>query len=298
MVGMLSVIIGLSAAIVMLPKRMLGRQVMGEHTAVHALLRQRKSAAERFAWWLEKRRAGFSAVQYLLLCLLSGGGTYYVSLLILQSWWMSLPTFLAGILICERLIGIRQAKRIERFEEGNIRALRIMASSLRTSPSYRKAFEMIACSPYVPKDVRTEYARIVELVSGQVPLEAALQDLQARTGSGDIGYLATIVLVQRDSGGDMAKTLDLAASSILRRKQLQRRQRAAMSQLLAQVNLLSTMPFLFVITLYLNNPAHFEPLTQTIGGRLAVLGCFLSILLGGELIRFLALRPFRQRGEW
>ncbi|MFP3381304.1 pilus assembly protein TadB, partial [Bacillus sp. SIMBA_069] len=82
-----------------------------------------------------------------------------------------------------------------------------------------------------------------------------------------VKYLATIIQIQREMGGDMAKTLDLAASSILRRRQSLRRQKAAMAQIVAQVNLLSAMPFVFVIALYSNNPHHFDSLNATLGGR-------------------------------
>ncbi|WP_126424716.1 type II secretion system F family protein [Brevibacillus marinus] len=298
MVGAISLVIGLSAALAIVPCRFLLRQTKEPHRVAAALLGQRKSPADRLARWLDKRQAGVSANQYLAACSLFGVLSYALSYLILNSWWLSLPAVLTGILVCERLLAFRQAKRIERFEAGNIRALRIMASSLRTSPSYVRAFQLVASHPYVPLDVRGEYARIVEMIRAQVPLELAFREAQERTGSPDLGQLATIILVQRECGGDMAKTLDLAAASILRRKQLQRRQRVALSQLLAQVNLLSIMPFLFVVALYVNNPAHFAPLTATTGGRLAVLGCFVAILLGGELIRYLALRPFRQKGGW
>lgn len=297
MTVLISLVIGLSAAAALVPPPVFWRQKKKPHVVADALIGERKRAVERLARWLKKRYVGLSVYQYLAVCLFFGLVNYAFTFLILNSWWLSLPAVCTGILFCERLIAWQRAKRIERFEAGNIRALRIMASSLRTSPSYLHAFQLIASHPYVPFDVRCEYARIVEMVKAQVPLELALRGVQERTGSADLGQLATILLVQRDCGGDMAKTLDLAATAVLRRKQLERRQRVALSQLLAQVNLLSFMPFLFVAALYLNNPHHFAPLTETLGGRLAVLGCFVTILLGGELIRYLALRPFHQKGE-
>lgn len=297
MTVLISFVIGFSAAVLLVPSPVVLRYKNKPHVVADALFGKRKRGVERFARWLEKRYVGLSVYQYLAGCLFFGLVNYAFTFLILNSWWLSLPAVCTGILFCERLIAWQRAKRIERFEAGNIRALRIMASSLRTSPSYLHAFQQVASHPYVPADVRREYGRIVDMVHAQMPLELALRDVQKRTGSADLGQLATILLVQRDCGGDIAKTLDVAASAILRRKQLERRQRVALSQLLAQVNLLSFMPFLFVAVLYLNNPQHFSPLTETLGGRLAVLGCFVTILLGGELIRYLALRPFHQKGE-
>jgi tight adherence protein B len=70
-----------------------------------------------------------------------------------------------------------------------------------------------------------------------------------------------------------------------------------MSQILAQVNLLSVMPFVFVISLLVNNPHHFDPLTADFEGRVLMLGAFLAILAGGEIIRYVALRPLHRGGK-
>lgn len=178
----------------------------------------------------------------------------------------------------------------------NVKAIRLMASSLRTSPSYLHAFEQVAASLYLDKSVTTEYSRIVELLRAQVPLERVMNMFYERTGSADVRYLATIVYIQREMGGDMAKTLDLASSTILRRKQALRRQRAAMAQITAQVNLLSVMPFVFIIALYVNNPSHFDPLTATLSGRFLILASLGSILMGGEVVRHLAHKGIHRGG--
>jgi tight adherence protein B len=97
-------------------------------------------------------------------------------------------------------------------------------------------------------------------------------------------------------GGDMAKTLDLAASTILRRRQSLRRQKAAMAQIISQVNLLSVMPFVFITALFANNPHHFDSLTATLGGRFMILASFACILLGGEAIRYVASKSVHRGG--
>lgn len=292
-------VIGFSVALLLLPAlpidqlRINGRS----HAIVSELQKERTTLLERLQRRLERSQAGINAAHYLLLSLASGLITFWLSNLILQSWWMAAPAFFAGVLFAERFINMRSTRRKERFEAGNVRAMRIMASSLRTSPSYLHAFEQVANSPFIESEVADEYRRVVELVRAQVPLDVVMKDFYLRTDSPDVSDLATIVQVQKELGGDMAKTLDLAASSILRRRQVQRRQKAAMSQILAQVNLLSAMPFLFVFTLFINNPHHFEPLTKTTSGRFALIGCLLSILLGGEVIRYVALKQFRRGGK-
>ncbi|MGC5328628.1 type II secretion system F family protein [Brevibacillus sp. SYSU BS000544] len=238
---------------------------------------------------------GLKGTHLLALVGGTGGLTVFLSQQILDSWILSLPTSVLGFLISQRIIVFLLNRHNERFEEGNIRAFRIMAGSLRTNPSYSHAFQSVVDSAFVPKIVREEYQRVVKLLRGQISLERALEEMQERTRSSDIAYFTTILLVQKELGGDMAKTLDAAATMVVRRRQMQRRHRSALSQLLAQVNLLSIMPFIFVGTLFHNNPHHFDPLTATLQGKLLILGAFISIIFGGELIRHIALQPLRKR---
>lgn len=287
---LLSGAIGFSLGLLLLPSLQVDRllQSTPQHHITNRLQQDRQTLLQRLQHRLNQTQVGLHATQYLFLSACLGFVAVWLSGLVLQSFWLAMPAFLAGFLFTERLISVLSERRKERFEAANVRAIRLMASSLRTSPSYLHAFEQVADSPFVDKVVADEYKQVLSLLRGQIPLERVMKEFYERTGSPNVAYMATIVQVQREMGGDMAKTLDLAAFSILRRRQSQRRQKAAMSQILAQVNLLSVMPFVFVFTLYVNNPHHFDPLTATTRGRLTMLGSLLSILVGGEVIRLIA----------
>lgn len=294
----LAIAVGIGGGLFLLlaPRNMLFRERADTHQIVGQLQRERKRFLQRIADRLERSHSGWGVQRYLAVSILLGFVCFFMSSQLLQSWWLGMPTILAGILFTERLVSVWGAKRRDRFEAGNVKAIRLMANSLRTSPSYLHAFEQAASSPYMDDLVKAEYTRIVERLRAQVPLEHVMQSFYERTGSQDVKYLATIVHIQREMGGDMAKTLDQAASTILRRRQSLRRHRAQMAQIIAQVNLLSVMPFVFVTALYVNNPHHFDPLTAATGGRLMLLACLMCILIGGEAIRFVAQRSHYRGG--
>jgi tight adherence protein B len=289
---------GLGAGIVLVavPRSFIYREHQDEHEIVHQLRRDRQTIWDRLGVRLQQSGSGLGVNHYIGLAFVLGLVSFGVTQKLLQSWILALPALFAGVLFVERIVSILGARRKERFEVDNVKAIRLMASSLRTSPSYLHAFEQVAASPYLDKSVTTEYSRIVELLRAQVPLERVMNMFYERTGSADVRYLATIVYIQREMGGDMAKTLDLASSTILRRKQALRRQRAAMAQITAQVNLLSVMPFVFIIALYVNNPSHFDPLTATLSGRFLILASLGSILMGGEVVRHLAHKGIHRGG--
>ncbi len=289
---LMSVIVGFALAVLFLPRKLVHQAEIGE--VRHDIIRQLRQDRFTFFHLLKKRldraQIGLTAIHYLLISVTTGFIAYLLCAFILKSWWLASPASLAGVLLTERVIYVLTVRRKERFETGNVKAIRIMASALRTSPSYLHAFEEAAASPFVDKEIAQEYQRVVKLLRGQIPIERVMAEFHQRSGSDDISYLATIIQVQRELGGDMGKTMELAALSILRRKQMQRRQRAVMSQLLAQVNLLSLMPYVFVVALFVNNPRHFDPLTSSLSGRLMILGALMSILIGGEVIRYMALQ--------
>ncbi|MEJ8547122.1 type II secretion system F family protein [Brevibacillus borstelensis] len=296
--GSVLIAAGLGAGIVLVgvPRSFFYLGHKEKHEIVHQLQRDRQTIWDRLDVRLRQSGSGIGVNHYVGLAFLLGLASFGVTQKLLQSWILALPALLAGVLFAERIVSILGARRKERFEADNVKAIRLMASSLRTSPSYLHAFEQVAASAYLDKCVTAEYSRIVELLRAQVPLERVMNEFYERTGSADVRYLATIVHIQREMGGDMAKTLDLASSAILRRKQSLRRQRAAMAQITAQVNLLSVMPFLFIIALYVNNPGHFDPLTVTLSGRFLILASLGSILIGGEVIRHLAHKGIHKGG--
>lgn len=279
---------GLGLFFLLAPRNAFIRGRSDKHEMVSYLQRERRTTWHRLEDRLRRSQSGWSVARYITVAFFLGLLCYLLSSQLLQSWLLGLPMLLAGILFTERLVMLWGAKRKDRFEAGNVKAIRLMASSLRTSPSSLHAFEQVAKSPYMDELVTEEYSRIVEHLRAKVPLEHVMQAFYERTGSVDAKYLATIIHIQREMGGDMAKTLDLAAATILRRRQSLRRQKAALAQIVAQVNLLSLMPFVFITALYMNNPHHFDPLTATVEGRFLMLACLSSILIGGEAIRFVA----------
>ncbi|QRG67835.1 type II secretion system F family protein [Brevibacillus choshinensis] len=287
---------GIGLLLLFAPQKWYRKEPAGKHAIVDQLQRERKTFWHGLEDRILQSRSGWGVNQYVTCSFLLGLLSYAMSVQILQSWVLALPALLSGVLFTERMIAIWGAKKKDQFESGNVKAIRLMASSLRTSPSYLHAFEQVAASPYLDPAVTGEYSRIVELLRAQIPLERVMANFYERTGSADVKYLATIVQIQREMGGDMAKTLDLAASAILRRRQSLRRQKAAMAQIISQVNLLSVMPFVFVSALYLNNPHHFDSLTATLGGRLLILASLACILLGGEAIRYVAQKSVHRGG--
>ncbi|PCN43059.1 hypothetical protein B9C88_17725 [Brevibacillus laterosporus] len=266
------------------------------HMIISEMHRNRKSWNMRMEDKLKQARLDIGIQRYLFFCFVTGLFFYALTLYVLDSWWLALPFWFIGILVVHRWLAAWRNKKRERFEEENQKALRIISSSIRTNPSYIHAFEQVATSKFIDKSIAQEYGTVVEKLRGQLLLEDAMKWLYVKTGSPDIQYLATIIQVQRELGGDMAQTLDIAVSSLIRRKQVRRRQVSALSQILSQVNLLSAMPFFFVGILYVNNPNHFAPLTESLSGRYAMLGSFLLIIAGGEIIRYLALSVGRHDG--
>nr|WP_275441695.1 type II secretion system F family protein [Brevibacillus laterosporus] len=266
------------------------------HMVITEMHQNRKSWDMRIEERLKQARVDIGIRRYVLLCFITGLFFYVLTLYVLDSWWLALPFWFIGVLVVHRWLAIWRNKKRVRFEEENQKALRIIASSIRANPSYIHAFEQVATSRFIDKSIAQEYGKIVEKLRGTLLLEDAMNWLYVKTGSSDIQYVATIIQVQRELGGDMAQTLDIAVSSLIRRKQAKRRQVSALSQILSQVNLLSAMPFFFVGILYVNNPNHFAPLTESLSGRFAMLGSFLLIIAGGEVIRYLALSVGSQEG--
>ncbi|MGV2720151.1 UNVERIFIED_CONTAM: hypothetical protein PO554_27190, partial [Klebsiella pneumoniae] len=121
--------IGFATFLLVIPQNMYVREQAGKHEIVGLLQRDRKTVWNRLEERLAKSRSGWGINQYVTLSFFLGVLSFGISSQLLQSWWLALPALLAGVLFTERLVSVWGAKRKDKFEAGNIKAIRLMASS-------------------------------------------------------------------------------------------------------------------------------------------------------------------------
>jgi tight adherence protein B len=191
-------------------------------------------------------------------------GTFYVMELWLGSFLASL--FIALVAGCAPLayISYKRKKRLEKFEEHFPEALDLLGRAVRAGHAFTTGLEMIATESEDP--LGGEFRTTFEEQNFGLPLRDTLMNLSERVPLMDVRFFATSLMIQRETGGNLAEILDGLAKVIRDRFRIHRdvKTRTAQGKLTALI--LIAIPPLMMVLLTALNPDYMKTLTQDPAG--------------------------------
>src|SRR5204863_154313 len=122
-----------------------------------------------------------------------------------------LPTYaatlgmLTGFLPCMGLY-VKRKRRLASFGKQLPEALELIGRALRAGHSLASGFKLVADE--MPAPIGTEFERCYEAQNLGVSLEDAIEEMTNRVPNLDLRFFATAVILQRQTGGDLAEILD------------------------------------------------------------------------------------------
>jgi tight adherence protein B len=178
---------------------------------------------------------------------------------------------------------MRRKKRLKTFAAQLPEALELIARALRAGHSLAAGFSLVAQEMSDP--IATEFNRTFEEQNLGKPLEEALEDLTKRVPNLDLKFFATAIILQRQTGGDLAEILDKIGTLIRERFKIWGQVQALTGEgRLSGIVLLALPPALFAVV-YRMNPDYLMLLfTDDLGKKMLVSGV-VSQLFGALMIR-------------
>src|SRR6266571_7261976 len=171
----------------------------------------------------------------------------------------------------------RRTKRFEKFEELFPEAIDTLARAVRAGHAFTTALEMIADE--VSEPVGGEFRKLFEEQKFGLPVRDALLNLVERVPLVDIKFFVTAVMLQRETGGNLAEILDNLSYVIRERFKIMRQVRVYTAQGRLTMMLLMGLPPLIVTVMMIMNPAFIQPLFgDPIGHVLIVAGITLQTI--------------------
>lgn len=169
-------------------------------------------------------------------------------------------------------------RRLSLFEQQLPDALELVSRALRAGHALSVGLKLVGEETADP--VRQEFRRVFEEVSMGVALPQALQNLTERINSVDLRFFVVSVLVQRETGGNLAEIIDSLAGLIRQRFELALKVKALSAEGRISAVVLFGLPIVLGLALYNLNPDYIgllftDPMGQnfaTIGGILMVAG--------------------------
>jgi tight adherence protein B len=171
----------------------------------------------------------------------------------------------------------QRTKRFQKFEEKFPEAIDTLARAVRAGHAFTTALEMIANE--VSEPVAGEFRQLYEEQKFGLPVRDALMNLADRIPLVDVKFFVTAVMLQRETGGNLAEILDNLSYVIRERFKILRQVRVHTAQGRLTMVLLMALPPTIVVIMQLLNPEFIRPLfTDPLGHALIVGGITLQTM--------------------
>ncbi len=178
---------------------------------------------------------------------------------------------------------IKRAQRMRKFETVLPEAIDLLARALRAGHSLTAAIEMVARE--VADPVGSEFRRVFEEQNFGLPMREALLNLANRLPVKDLQFLVTAMLVQKETGGNLAEVLDKTGAVIRERARLLGQLRIYTAQGRLTGWILGLLPFIVFLLMNMVHPGYAHVLLSDPTGRKAVWIGLGLMLIGIWMIR-------------
>src|SRR5207302_1830359 len=188
-----------------------------------------------------------------------------------------------GFVIPPLVVNYLQRRRQNMFNDQLTGMLQLLSNSLKTGYAIDRALETVATKSQPP--VSTEFERVTTEVTLGTSVEDALSALLLRINSPDLEFIVTAILLHTRVGGNLAEVLDNISDTLRDRLQTKRDMSVLTAQSRASASIITGLPILLGLGLYVFVPGYFAPMTSTFVGYVLLGIAGLLILIGNILIR-------------
>jgi len=245
----------------------LKREVYSTLPLINAILRRIKPAAHIDAlikqancnWTVGQMLAGSVAILIV---------TGVVSATWLHSTSLGIVLGLIAALGPYLFLIVKRKARLRRFEALLPDAIDLMGRALRAGHAVTAAIEMVGRE--VPDPVGAEFRRVFEEQNFGLPIREALLNFSKRVPVADLQFLITAMLVQKETGGNLAEVLDKTGVVIRERSRLLGQLRIYTAQGRLTGWILGLLPFLVFGIMNLVNRNYARVMFDDPAGRKAI----------------------------
>lgn len=157
-------------------------------------------------------------------------------------------------------------------------AIDLMGRAMRAGHAFPNALKMVG--EEMPEPIGIEFRTLFDEINYGVSLQDALLNLLARIPSPDLQYLVVAILIQRESGGNLAELLDNISAIVRSRIKLMGEVRTLSAEGRLSAWILSGLPFVAALVINLVNPGFMKVLWEDPAGLNLVYGALILMAFG------------------
>ena len=174
-------------------------------------------------------------------------------------------------------VSSRRRSRIERIERQFPEALDLMGRAMRAGHAFPSAIKMVADEMAEP--LGRDFRILFDELNYGVPTDEALMHLADRVPVSDVSYFVVAVMIQRETGGNLAELLDNISVIVRDRLKLLGEVRTLSAEGKLSAIILTALPFGVALMVNLVNPEFMAVLwTDPMGLRMVGVALFMMLV--------------------
>jgi tight adherence protein B len=243
--------------------------------------------------WLNQVLLGLRWTDKLNRLLEQADTQYTLGVFVLLSILMASAGFVIGSWLAPRLIiplalflgmmpflyiYFKKKRRMEKFQRQLPEALDLIARALKAGHPFTGGLRMVADELGDP--IGTEFEKILNEINFGVGIAEALKNLAHRVECPNLKFFIVSVVIQRETGGNLAEILAKIAALIRERFNLQNRVQVLSAEGKLSAIILITIPFFIALALSIINPGYIKTLIIDPVGKRLVGFAFIMMIIG------------------
>ncbi|MCA9470568.1 MAG: type II secretion system F family protein [Nitrospirales bacterium] len=259
----------------------------------------RKRATGNFEW-LNQLLAKVTSLSAIELLLIQANSHMPLSVFVLASLVSASFAGLAAIIYNLGMLGMlgcgavgiflpygymrwKRSSRFLMFQQQLPDALDLMARALRAGHAFSVGMKMVGDE--FPDPIGPEMGRAVEEISYGIEIPEALKSLSKRIECVDLKFFVTALIVQRETGGNLAEIIEAISRLIRLRFELLGRVQALSAEGKWSAIVLMALPIVLLFGLSWINPAYMDPLYSDPTGQMMLGVALVWMTIGGVVIK-------------
>src|SRR5438477_8133371 len=218
----------------------------------------------------------------LLISAILGFAGYLVSLYFYPHFYLAFPVAIIAAIVPVGVVAFKRRRRLRKFEEHFPEALDLLGRAVRAGHAFTTGLEMIAKE--CPEPIAGEFRTAFEEQNFGLPLRDALLNLTERIPIIDVRFFVTALLIQKETGGNLAEILDGLARVIRDRFRIYREVQVRTAQGRLTAGILIALPIVMLFLLSILNPTYMKVLfTDPLGPMILIVAASMQ-LIGSMLL--------------
>lgn len=233
---------------------------------------------EKFNRILEQANIQYPVGFFIILSLLLALLTYLVCSRVFLSHLVSIIFAIIIAILPYPYVYSRKDRRMKKFERQLPDAMDLIARSLRAGHAFSSGLKMVADEFDDP--IGIEFYKTLKEINFGVSVPEALTNLADRVDCSDLKFFVISVILQRETGGNLAEILENIARLIRERFKLHGRVRILSAEGKFSATVLVILPFVIALYIYLVNREYISILVEDPIGRILTIVAILMMFAG------------------